>query len=159
MIYIGIDPGKNGGICSINSTTREIKACKCPESPSLMAKKLYEYTEETIAKVTIEKVHSMPGNGVKSMFSFGQNFGQWEGVIGALEGVLNLCPVNYVNPKTWQNHFGIKGASKKERKNLFKDLAGVLAPNLKVTLANADAICIARYSYEKDMENFDEKIQ
>jgi crossover junction endodeoxyribonuclease RuvC len=153
MIYIGIDPGKNGGICKIDTKTREIDACKCPKDAEFMADKLLQYTNRRITKITIEKVHSMPGNGVKSMFSFGQNFGRWEGIIA------RVAPLYYVNSKTWQNHFGIKASSKKERKNLLKDLASILAPKLKVTLAIADAICIARYAYEKDMENFDEKIR
>ena len=71
-IYIGIDPGQDGGIAVIDEEYKYAIA-------DVYSNEALIETLETIpankAVCCLEKVHSMPGQGVKSMFSFGQNFG------------------------------------------------------------------------------------
>ena len=54
----------------------------------------------------IERVHSMPKQGISSTFRFGQSFGVIIGVVAALE-----IPVRFVTPGRWKKHYGL-GADK-----------------------------------------------
>lgn len=93
MIYIAIDPGINGAIAI--KKNGGITVQKCPASVIEMADMLKDNQNES--KAVIEKVGAMPGNGVASMFAFGENYGQWQGVLAAL-GI----PFIEVSPQKWQ---------------------------------------------------------
>ena len=146
---MGIDPGKNGGIAFINSSGN-LRAYKCPESASEMASMVELGVLNMYMPVNcyIEKVWAMPGQGVTSMFSFGQNYGRWEGILGVNE----IDPI-YITPKKWQTIYELPKLEKKERKNLLKAKAQkllddkILLGNVKVTLYISDAILIAYYGY------------
>ena len=153
--YIGIDPGKSGGICSIEDN--RIRANKCPDSVQGMAELFKDILEDTSPKdvfLYIEKVWAMPHDGKSSIFTFGQNFGQWEGVIASF----NIIPI-YVTPSTWMKHHEVqKGLKKQERKNILKQMAqefinsgNYMSYQWKgvATLATADAIMLAKYAIDK----------
>ena len=80
-MYIGIDPGKNGGISFMYRG--KVDAYKCPTTPELMAK-LFEdiisnknkkfIHEYRMCRIVLEKEHSFPGQWVLSMFSFSLAF-------------------------------------------------------------------------------------
>ena len=149
-IFIGIDPGKNGGVTVINDMPNyeSVIAFRCPDSPSKMAYSLMatiptEISYENVL-VMVEHVHAMPKNGVVSMFSFGQNLGQWEGILGAFE-----LDVKYSGPRVWMKHYDCKpNMSKKERKRYLRGLAEKLFPNIKMTFNISDAMLIANYNKE-----------
>lgn len=90
----------------------------------------------------IEQVGAMPGQGVTSMFSFGENFGWWQGLLNGL-GV----PFQRVRPQEWQKGLAglqkLKGADRKRR---LKSLAAEQFPNAKPTLATADALLIGAWA-------------
>ena len=102
----------------------------------------------------MEKVWARPHDGRSSVFTFGQNYGQWEGVIASF----NIIPT-YVTPSLWMKHFDIqKGLDKKDRKNLIKSMAQDFMESNKyvahqwkgvATLATADAIMLAKYAIDK----------
>jgi len=153
--YIGIDPGKSGGICSIEDN--RIRANKCPDSVQGMAELFKDILEDTSPKdvfLYIEKVWAMPHDGKSSIFTFGQNYGQWEGVIASF----NIIPI-YVTPSTWMKHHEVqKGLKKQERKNILKQMAqefinsdNYISYQWKgvATLATADAIMLAKYAIDK----------
>ena len=149
-IFIGIDPGKNGGVAVINEVLdhEAVIAFRCPKTPKEMAYTLMATIPEHISYddvlVTVEHVHAMPKNGVVSMFSFGQNLGQWEGVLGAFE--LN---VKYAGPRTWMDHYDCKPRmDKKDRKRYLRGIAENLFPNIKMTFNVSDALLIANYNKE-----------
>ena len=144
-IFIGIDPGKNGGIAYMYRG--KIDAFKCPIDSNLMAELFESISRGQMCRVIIEKVHSFPGQGVVSMFSFGQNFGRWEGILSSFS-----VYYEYVEPKKWQKHYEIKEKDKKKRKLLLKELAQSVAPDLKITYAISDAILLANYCLEKQQE-------
>ena len=142
--YIGIDPGKSGGIAVIYRDT--IKAYKCPstvEDMAILFSLILEDTPAENVRVLIEKVWAMPTDGRSSLFTFGTNYGQWQGIIATHE----IIP-DYVPASKWMKYFDCPPKLKKQdRKNWLKDLAKVLYVDLpKVTLSTADAILIARYS-------------
>lgn len=98
MVYIGIDPGKNGGI-AILDIAGIYNAY--PFSEELLINKLESYARHEIPCIcTLEHVHAMPKQGVSSTFNFGMNFGFIQGVLKAY-GI----PYELVTPQKWKKEF------------------------------------------------------
>ena len=152
-IYIGIDPGKSGGIMVIDESG-EATAYKCPEKVFDMAilfRLLLGNTAPDDVNLLMERVWARPGNAVRSAFTYGVNYGQWLGIAASHE-----VKMYTTLPNTWIKWVGCqKGLPVKERKHWLRDKAKELYPDLKkVTLATADAILITHYAKE---EHFNEK--
>ena len=144
--YIGIDPGKGGGIAVIDE--EGIKAYKCPNTVEDMAILFsMAINGEAPVKVVvgIERVWARPTNGSRHSFAYGTNYGEWLGIIACHELIPTL-----ILPLTWMKHFECpKGLKVEIRKRWLKSKAMELFPELKkVTLATADAILIAKYIEE-----------
>ena len=144
---IGIDPGKGGGVAVITNETIQIH--NCPKTVDGMATLIGMCLSDVAAyrtSVFIEKVWAFPTDGKSSLFSFGENYGQWQGILSANE----LDPV-FVIPKKWQAHFKIEtGLKKSVRKKILKQIAVDKFPKTKgITLKTADAILIAMYGLEE----------
>ena len=113
MIYIGIDPGKKGALAVIFDGMDETVVGAFDEQ---------EYTNVLRnlsgqpVKACLEHVGAMPGQGVTSMFHFGENFGYIKGLLEA-----NEIPYEQVRPQKWKKEFGIsdKNASISVCKRLF----------------------------------------
>lgn len=136
MTYIGIDPGKNGGIAWCRDGKMAVE--KMPETDTDLLELLRGISGEGECMAILEKVHSMPGQGVTSSFTFGRGF-------GALRMALLACgiPLDMVTPQTWQKAMscltgGAKNVSKRRAQELF--------PSLKITHATADALLICEYA-------------
>ena len=145
---IGIDPGKGGGVAVLTGKT--VKVYPCPRTVEDMATLISMCLNKVSAsrtKVIIEKVWAFPTDGRMGSFSFGNNYGQWQGILASHE----LDPV-YVTPKVWQSHFDIKkGLPKNVRKKILKQIARDKYPaTKKITLKTADALLIALYAIEGD---------
>ena len=106
MIYVGIDPGKNGAMAIIYPNKTKLIDYSLPTYVFYLRK---FQLEEKEFKVIVEKVHSMPGQGVASTFSFGENFGKIQGILEALE-----IPYELVPPQVWQRSCGIPPKSDKK---------------------------------------------
>ena len=104
MIYIGIDPGKSGAMAVLyddwggDVVVRVIKF-DCRE----YAQTLRDLSGQRV-KACLEHVGAMPGQGVTSMFNFGQNFGYIKGLLDAFQ-----IPYELVRPQKWKKAFGITG--------------------------------------------------
>lgn len=98
MTYIGIDPGAKGGLAVI----RDGGITVAPYEKSRYIEILSRVPSDSVC--CLEHVHAMPGQGVTSMFNFGQNFG-W------VQGVLEAMGVSYelVQPQKWKKEFSITG--------------------------------------------------
>ncbi len=143
-VFIGIDPGKAGGLAVIYNDT--YRAIKCPNTVQEMANELIalkNISQDISMYAIIEAVHSMPGQGVKSVWTFGQGYGQWLGILATLK-----IPYIQVTPHKWMKWFGPMPKDKKDRKNHLKHLAQQRYPEANVTLYNADALLIATYLRE-----------
>jgi hypothetical protein len=143
---IGIDPGKGGGIAVITDETVEIH--NCPKTVDSMAHLIGMCLTNVAAyrtKVFMEKVWAFPTDGKAGLFTFGENYGQWQGILASHE----LEPT-LVTPKEWQAHFEIeKGLKKNIRKKILKQIARDKCPSTKkITLKTADALLIAIYGVE-----------
>lgn len=143
MKYIGIDPGKNGGIAILNDNGELLIHKKMPATPHDLLTFLNEEKEDAICY--LEKVNSRIGNGAKAMFTFGQGYGHLEMALLAT----NISTTT-VTPQKWEKFYQLGTStnhSKTEWKNKLKFKAQQLFPLAKnITLSTADAILIAYYA-------------
>lgn len=147
-MILGIDPGKSGGLAILWPDRSE--AHKMPATE----RDLWDLIDGSLlardplgspCRAYIEKVGAMPGQGVTSMFSFGQNYGMLRGMLIAAE-----IPFETVTPAKWQREFSLPtlktcGGSTTVKKNAHKAKAQEMWPALKITHATADSLLIAEY--------------
>lgn len=140
MKIIGIDPGQAGGIVVLTDTGN-MEVHKMPETPADMYELLEKNRDDSVCY--LEKVHSMPGQGVSSSFKFGRGYGNIEMALLALK-----IPTHNISPEKWMKELalGTRGErSKTDWKNHLKKTAQQLFPSIKFTLATCDASLIAEY--------------
>ena len=98
-----------------------------------------------IIKVVIEQVAAMPGQGVTSMFNFGQSFGVLKGICAAMQ-----IPMYFVRPAKWKKYFNLinseKDASRTKAIEIFPHFSAQLSR--KKDSNKADAILISSFFYE-----------
>lgn len=143
MKIMGIDPGKNGGICILDQSGEVLTLIKMPATPSDLYNFLVEHSDCNAC--VLEKVGGMPGNGGSAMFNFGKGYG-W------IEMALIACKIKTVTvtPQKWQKYYQLGSSSScthTEWKNKLKAKAQQLFPSLgkKITLVTCDAMLIAEY--------------
>ena len=113
MLVIGIDPGISGSICFFQDgkiidvvvmpTMTEGKKNKKQVNGSQIFNEISERIkkiDKKDIKVIIEQVSAMPGQGVTSMFNFGQSFGILKGICSAMQ-----LPMYFVRPAKWKKYF------------------------------------------------------
>ena len=155
MIIFGIDPGVSGAI-SVLENKKVIEVFDMPtmidgkknkrqvngsQVTNIIKEQLNNNKEkETI--VVVEHVNAMPGQGVTSMFNFGQSFGVIKGICSALS-----LPIYFVRPTKWKKHFNLiktnKDASRTKVIQTYPEISSKLSR--KKDSNKADAILIARY--------------
>ena len=158
MLVIGIDPGISGSICffqdgKINDvvempTMTEGKKNKKQVNGSQIfneiSNRIKKFDKQDI-KVIIEQVSAMPGQGVTSMFNFGQSYGILKGICSAMQ-----LPMYFVRPAKWKKYFNLinseKDASRTKAIEIFPYFAYQLSR--KKDSNKADAILIASFFHE-----------
>ena len=158
MLIIGIDPGISGSICFFQDgkivdviempTMTEGKKNKKQVNGSQIFNEISEKIEKLDKKeikVVIEQVSAMPGQGVTSMFNFGQSFGILKGICSAMQ-----LPMYFARPAKWKKYFNLinseKDASRTRAIEVFPYFSGQLSR--KKDSNKADAILIASFYYE-----------
>ena len=158
MLIIGIDPGISGSICFFEDgkileviempTMTEGKKNKKQVNGSQICNEIskrIEQIDKKNIKVIIEQVSAMPGQGVTSMFNFGQSFGILKGICSAMQ-----LPMYFVRPAKWKKYFNLinseKDASRTKAIEIFPYFSANLAK--KKDSNKADAILIASFFYE-----------
>jgi len=156
MRIIGIDPGLSGGIAILdNSKVVELfdmpvmpdgKKNKRQLNSALLVKLIKDNIknlEDTV--MVVEQVNAMPGQGVTSMFNFGQTFGAIKGICAAL-GI----PIFLVRPAKWKKHFELINSSKDSSRTKAIEMYPSISEQLskKKDVNKSDAILIARYYSE-----------
>tara|TARA_B100001559_G_scaffold11788_1_gene10313 strand:- start:1138 stop:1617 length:480 start_codon:yes stop_codon:yes gene_type:complete len=153
MIIIGVDPGINGAISIVENK----KILEVYDTPTMIDgkknkrqinsaqvsnifKERLNLNKEVI--VVVEQVNAMPGQGVTSMFNFGQSFGVIKGICAALK-----LPIHFVRPTKWKKHFNLiktnKDASRTKVIESYPKISSKL--HRKKDSNRADAILIALY--------------
>ena len=158
MLIIGIDPGISGSICFfmdgrvinvINMPTmtegkknkKQVNGAQVYNEISNQVKKF----ESRDIRVIIEQVSAMPGQGVTSMFNFGQSFGILKGICSAMQ-----LPMYFVRPAKWKKYFNLinseKDASRTRAIEIFPYFSAQLSK--KKDNNKADAILLASFFFE-----------
>ena len=158
MLIIGIDPGVSGSICFFKDgqildviempTMNEGKKNKKQVNGSQIYNEIVKRIDKDVVsntRVVIEHVTAMPGQGVTSMFNFGQSFGILKGICSAMQ-----LPMYFVRPAKWKKYFNLinseKDASRTRAIEIFPHFSSQLSK--KKDSNKADAILIANFYYE-----------
>ena len=158
MLIIGIDPGISGSICFFKDgkildviempTMTEGKKNKKQVNGSQIYNEILKRVnklETSDIRVIVEQVSAMPGQGVTSMFNFGQSFGILKGICSAMQ-----LPIYFVRPAKWKKYFNLinseKDASRTRAIEIFPYYSSYLSK--KKDSNKADAILIASFYYE-----------
>ena len=161
MKIIGIDPGLSGAI-AVMSDKKVINMYDMPvmaegkknkrqlnssQLVNIIKENIYE-DEETI--VGVEQVNAMPGQGVTSMFNFGQTFGAIKGVCAALK-----LPIFFVRPSKWKKHFELINSSKDASRTKVIEMYPTLSSQLakKRDVNKSDAVLIAKFYFETKLKD------
>ena len=156
MKIIGIDPGLSGAIAVLENN-KVIKLFDMPVMPDgkknkkqLNSAQLVKILKENILNkddisIVVEQVNAMPGQGVTSMFNFGQTFGAIKGVCAALG-----LPIFFVRPSKWKKHFELINSSKDASRTKAIEMYPLIVDQLsrKKDVNKSDAILIARFFSE-----------
>ena len=158
MLIIGIDPGISGSICFLEDgiikdvlempTMTEGKKNKKQVNGSQIFNeisfRIKTYEKKNI-KVVIEQVSAMPGQGVTSMFNFGQSFGILKGICSAMQ-----LPIYFVRPAKLKKYFNLINSEKDASRTRAIEIFPYFSSNLskKKDSNKADAILIASYFHE-----------
>ena len=164
MIIVGIDPGISGALCFFSNgnvidvidmpTMAEGKKNKKQVNGRQIFNEILNI-KNTFAghkiNVVVEQVSAMPGQGVTSMFNFGQSFGIIKGICSAME-----LPIFYVRPAKWKKYFNLINAEKDASRTKVIEMFPKISQKLSRKKDNnkADAILIAKY-FENTRENND----
>ena len=156
MRIFGIDPGLSGAV-AILEENKVIDIIDIPvmsegkkNKRQLNSAHLAQYIEKNTLDinntvVVVEQVNAMPGQGVTSMFNFGQTFGAIKGICAALS-----LPIFFVRPAKWKKHFELINSSKDSSRTKAIEMYPNLSDQLskKKDVNKSDAILIARYHSE-----------
>ena len=158
MLIIGIDPGISGSICFLDNG-KILDVIEMPimtdgkkNKKQVNGSQVYNEITERIKqfeknqiRVVIEHVSAMPGQGVTSMFNFGQSFGILKGICTAMQ-----LPMYFVRPAKWKKYFNLlnseKDASRTRAIEIFPYFSSQLSR--KKDSNKADAILIASFYHE-----------
>ena len=163
MLIIGIDPGISGSICFfedgkileviempvMNEGKKNKKQVNGAQIYNEFLKRINRKDDEI--RVVIEQVSAMPGQGVTSMFNFGQSFGILKGICSAMQ-----LPMFFVRPAKWKKYFNLinsqKDASRTRAIEIFPYFSTQLSK--KKDSNKADAILIASFYYETYQKDY-----
>ena len=161
MRVIGIDPGLSGAI-AILEEKKVIGVFEMPvmaegkkNKRQLNSAQLVNIIQDNLnnkeeAIIVVEQVNAMTGQGVTSMFNFGQTFGAIKGVCAALK-----LPIFFVRPSKWKKHFELINASKDSSRTKVIEMYPTLSNQLtkKKDVNKSDAILIARFYFETKLND------
>ena len=158
MLIIGIDPGISGAICFFqNGVITDVidmpsMADGKKNKRQINSQQVFNEISERIINipkkdiiVVIEQVSAMPGQGVTSMFNFGQSFGVLKGICSAMQ-----LPMHFVRPAKWKKFFNLINAEKDASRTKAIEIFPYISPQLskKKDANKADAALIASFFYE-----------
>jgi len=156
MKIIGIDPGLSGAIAILedskikNLFDMPVMSEGKKNKRQLNSAQLVKLINDNISKdeevnVVVEQVNAMPGQGVTSMFNFGQTFGAIKGICAAMG-----LPIYFVRPSKWKKHFELINSSKDASRTKAIEMYPSISDSLsrKKDVNKSDAILIARFFCE-----------
>ena len=161
MRIFGIDPGLSGAIAVLENEVvldiidLPVMAEGKKNKRQLNSAQLSQYMSKNVenihkTSVVVEQVNAMPGQGVTSMFNFGQTFGAIKGISATLK-----LPIYFVRPSKWKKHFELINASKDSSRTKVIEMYPTLSNQLtkKKDVNKSDAILIARFYFETKLND------
>ena len=158
MFIIGIDPGITGAICffedgqikdiiempNMADGKKNKRQINGPQIYNEISKRITNIPKKEVI-VVIEQVSAMPGQGVTSMFNFGQSFGVLKGICSAMQ-----LSMHFVRPAKWKKYFNLINSEKDASRTRAIEIFPYFSMNLskKKDANKADAMLIASYFYE-----------
>jgi len=145
-LFVGVDPGKNGGIAILDQNGVVLRSERMPDADAdLLEILLWPSHEAPLipGRAVIEKVASSPQMGVASAFSFGMQFGRCCMALTAAR-----LPFDMVNARTWQRRLDCFSEGDKR---VTRARALQLFPSTKVTHYIADALLLAEYGRRESL--------
>ncbi len=158
MLIIGIDPGISGSICFLDNGKildviempimtdgkKNKKQVNGSQVYNEISKRIKQFEKNQI-RVVIEHVSAMPGQGVTSMFNFGQSFGILKGICTAMQ-----LPMYFVRPAKWKKYFNLLNSQKDASRTRVIEIFPYFSSQLsrKKDTNKADAILIASFYHE-----------
>jgi crossover junction endodeoxyribonuclease RuvC len=152
-MILGIDPGKTGGVAILENDGRIVVAYTMPSMQELHT----ELMCYDIDMCYVEKAQSFPGQGIASAFTYGDHFGQLQGLLIALH-----LPYELVPPVTWSRAMlaGVaepRSAEKKIKKDKTRNFEAArrLFPDFEALRKNkphtgiTDALLLAEWGRRK----------
>tara|TARA_Y100001970_G_scaffold30046_1_gene37278 strand:- start:1045 stop:1542 length:498 start_codon:yes stop_codon:yes gene_type:complete len=159
MYIIAIDPGISGSICfyekgriteildmpTMTDGKKNKKQVNGSQVYNEINSRINSLVDKNDIRVVIEQVSAMPGQGVTSMFNFGQSFGVLKGVCSAMQ-----LPMYFVRPAKWKKYFNLINSEKDASRTKAIQIFPYISPQLsrKKDANKADAILIACFFYE-----------
>jgi crossover junction endodeoxyribonuclease RuvC len=113
---VGVDPGLEGGYAILSADGALLLVDDIPTIGSGTQRRIDAANfaavlrEHDVASAVVEQVGARPGQGVSSMFRFGQSLGTVAGVIGALS-----VPLTWTSPASWKRAMGLNSDAEKSR--------------------------------------------
>lgn len=153
-IYIGIDPGAKGAISFLDYKNETINFLDFDKVGirGYAANLSHLNNEGYTLHIYLEQVHAMPNQGVSSMFSFGQRYGELQGMLQTL----NL-DYNFVRPHEWQRIIGVESKSGKQGiynvVSHYAEPSTLKGPKGGIKDGRCDALGIALYAKLKEKQN------
>lgn len=155
LMYVGIDPGQQGGVAFLCPGNNNITLHRMPANHKELSELI---TRMRTATVVIEKAQPMPGQGSVAGFSYGVGY-------GILLGMMVAHGIRYteVRPAEWKKLVlaGVsgKGKTKKEKKDdsimaverLFPDVNLIPGGCRKPHDGIAEALLLAEYGRRKNL--------
>jgi hypothetical protein len=141
-LWIGIDPGQKGAICFLYEDGA-ISFADWDNRLEIIKELGYYSDKGCIKGCYLEKVHSMPKQGVSSTFKFGSNFGWWQGFLSALQVGFELIP-----PQQWMKGVVPPKSDKKAIAGIAKNIypsAPLRSSRGGLLDGRADALLLAHY--------------
>lgn len=144
-MIIGIDPGLTGAVAILEGQSLRVQDIPTAPGPKgrsvLLHRVLFDLLDLPPAAAFVELVSARPGQGVTSMFRFGETLGAIHMALAARGHALHQ-----VTPAVWKRHFGItkdKGSSRALAAQRWPDAAAQFA-RVKDD-GRAEAALIAQY--------------
>ena len=145
IVTVGIDPGKSGAAGLLVNGQYE-DHIDWSDGPSVISHFQDWLMLYRVDLAVLEKVGSMPGQGVRSTFTFGQNYGWWQGILDA-----SKCTWREVRPQEWQKGLVPKKKSKEDKPGLL--VARRLFPNAPLSRkkdnGRADGLLMGNWAFRQ----------
>ncbi len=140
----GIDPGISGAICisyGSNFEFHDMPVMANRAGKSIINGSALSAILDGVKHIALEQVGAMPGQGVSSMFRFGESYGLIQGVCAAKQ-----IPLTLVVPRTWKASVGLIGHDKDSARTMairrFPSLASQLSRKKDIGRADALWLCV-----------------